>query len=109
MNRPFSFKHILTLALFMKTMCDNCKDTITREQFYSAQDYLSCLDYIAELDAFGQFAIIEQTCPLDAVKNPAGKWIADVIHHKIACTVCGDVFSAYADTYHGGGYFKKDD
>jgi hypothetical protein len=90
-------------------MCDNCKDIILRERFYSDRDYLNCLGYIAELIDSGQFTMAEQTYSLDAVKNPNSKWVDDIIIHRIVCNFCCDIFSAFADTYHGNGSFKRED
>ena len=90
-------------------MCEKCKDTILRKEFYSPRDYMNCLEYIAELIASGQFIMVEQTCPLNAVQDKNGCWFRDNIRHKIVCNDCGEWFLAWADTYHGRGGFKKED
>ena len=90
-------------------MCDKCNDVVLRERFYSIKDYLNCLGYISELIDSGKFEIVEQTCSTDAVKNENGCWVDDIIRHKIICKNCGELFLAWADTYHGCGRFTKED
>ena len=89
-------------------MCDTCDDVKTRFRgFYSPDDYRNCLTYISELIASGQFEMLEQTCPLDAVQDQNGSWFRDIIYHIIICKECGEQYVAFADTYHGGGHFEK--
>lgn len=90
-------------------MCKVCKDVILRESFYSPNDYLACLTYISDLIDSGKYAIIEQTCPIDAVKKADGHWVNDYIKHKIKCINCGELFLVWTDTYHGRGGFTKED
>jgi hypothetical protein len=53
--------------------------------------------------------MVEQTCPINAVKDSTGSWSYDVYCHKIVCINCGEWFQAHVDFYHGGGSFKKED
>ena len=89
-------------------MCENCSDIILRKHFYSAQDYLNCLDYIKSLIADGKFEMVKQTCDLDKVKNENGCWVDDSILHELKCKKCSARYTAHADTYHGGGGFVKE-
>lgn len=88
-------------------MCDKCKDIVLRGNFYTPQDYINCLEYIAGLIASKQFKTVEQTCPLDAIKDENGYWVDDIIYHKIACAECGQMYTATGNTYRGGGGFRK--
>jgi len=89
-------------------MCDTCDDVKTRlRRFYSLDDYRNCIAYIADLIASGQFEMIEQTHPLDAVQNQNGCWCDDIIQHVFICKECGEQYVAFADTYHGVGDFEK--
>lgn len=87
-------------------MCDVCSEIILRDEFYSLQDYLNCLDYISELLSKNQFSIVSQTCDIKSVLDINGCWADDVIHHKINCENCGKYFEACAITYRGGGSFR---
>lgn len=87
-------------------MCDKCKDIALRDRFHSPQDYLHCLEYVGRLIASSQFVMLEQTCPLNAVKDENGNWVDDVIYHKISCTDCGAIYTAFCNTYHGNGSFR---
>ncbi len=66
-------------------MCENCKDIIIRDSFYSLADYLKCLEYIQELIKAGRYKLIEKSCDLDKVKNENGRWDSDIIEHVIQC------------------------
>ena len=88
-------------------MCYNCNDITLRDSFYSLQDYLNCLEYIAELNSNGNYEIIEKTCSIDKVKNSNGCWVCDTISHVLECKKCGQKFKCFADTYHGGGSFNR--
>ena len=89
-------------------MCDKCNDVILRKNFFSDKDYLNCLEYISELIDTNAFKMSEQTCPLNAVKSSSGRWVADIIEHRMTCKICGQSFLAWADTYHGRGGFTKE-
>ncbi len=95
------------MCLTNSKICNNCKDVILRDNFYSLQDYMNCLNYIKDLIDNNNFKIVEQTCDLLKVKNEDNKWIADIIFHKIECKECGSLFEVWCDTYHGKGGFKK--
>lgn len=86
-------------------MCDNCKNIVLRDSFYSPRDYLNCLDYIQFIVAQGKYEIISHTCALDKVKSANGQWISDTITHVIRCKICGQEFTCFCDTYHGSGGF----
>jgi len=88
-------------------MCDECKNTVLRIQFYSPIDYLNCLDYIKSLLKTGKYEIANQTCDLDKIKDASGHWIEDIITHEISCKNCGQVFICSCDTFHGLGGFRK--
>ena len=88
-------------------MCDNCKNIILRDSFYSPRDYTNCLIYIQELLNTGNYALIEKSCDLDKTKNENGCWTDDIIVHVIQCKKCGKCFSCSIDTYHGRGSFTK--
>ncbi len=88
-------------------MCDNCKDIVVRDHFYSARDYLDCLNYIHSLVKQEKYEIINQTCSLDKVTSANGSWINDIITHEIKCKACGQVFTCFCDTYHGSGGFHQ--
>lgn len=90
-------------------MCDNCKDIILREHFYSPRDYFNCLAYIKSLIKEDKFTLIQATCPIDNVKDEDGVWYSDIIFHTIQCNKCKQSFECFADTYHGGGSFTAKD
>ena len=90
-------------------MCEVCSEITLRDEFYSPQDYLNCLNYISELLASNQFCIVNQTCSIKDVKDKSGCWVNDFIYHKIKCENCGKHFEAHANTYHGGGGFRACD
>ena len=48
-------------------MCDVCSEIILRDNFYSPQDYLDCLNYISELVSENNFEITYQTCDVKIV------------------------------------------
>jgi hypothetical protein len=88
-------------------MCEFCSEITLRDNFYSPQDYLNCLDYISELLSKKRFFIVSQTCDIKSVKKENGCWEYDIIEHKIKCQNCGNIFKAHANTYCGGGGFRK--
>lgn len=88
-------------------MCENCKEIILRDSFYSAVEYLNCLEYIQELIETGRFILVKKTCDLDRVKDENGHWNDDIIEHIVQCVQCGKQFLCFSDTYHGHGSFKE--
>lgn len=90
-------------------MCDNCKDIILRNNFYSPRDYFNCLAYIKSLLETGKFTLIEASCPIDYVKNDNGVWYSDIIFHTIQCKKCKKTFNCYCNTYRGSGSFIEKD
>lgn len=89
-------------------MCESCNDIVLRNKFNSPRDYLNCLTYIQSLVESGNYEVVEQTCDLDKVKDSDGKWISDIIRHKIRCKHCGQGFTCFCNVYHGTGNFKLD-
>lgn len=87
-------------------MCDNCKDVILTEYFYSPRDYMDCLAYIKTLLETEKFELIKATCPIDCVRRKNGGWYGDIIMHQIQCKKCQKVFTCFCDTYHGNGSFQ---
>jgi hypothetical protein len=93
---------------YMKfSKCDVCFDIILRDEFYGPQDYLNCLDYISELSSGKGFKITYQTCDIKDVKKENDCWVNDIIQHRIKCRKCGRSYTAFCDTYHGSGGFRK--
>ena len=88
-------------------MCGACGDIILRKEFYSPRDYLNCLNYIRELVDSGGFVLEPGACDLDKINDENGCWVDDIIAHVIHCKACGQAFTCFCDTYHGGGGFRK--
>ena len=87
-------------------MCKICQDILLSEKFYSSKDWLDCLRYMKLLLDRGEFELVASTCDIDKVKAN-GKWVNDIIQHSIQCKTCGQIFICYANTYQGGGAFRK--
>ena len=88
-------------------MCDLCKNVKTVDLFPSPKAYHACLNYIQRLVDSGDFLFASADCDTDEAINENGCWVADTIKHVIKCRQCDQRFLCIADTYHGGGSFRK--
>lgn len=90
-------------------MCDYCFQVKLVENFYSPDDYEKTIVYIKELIEEYGFVLIDGNCKIGKHKDKNGCWIDDIISHTIKCPKCGQNFICIANTYKGGGSFKKGD
>lgn len=97
----------LAVIEISKTMCENCKEIILRDSFYSSIDYMNCLEYIQELIEAGRYILVNKTCDLDKVRDENGHWNGDVFEHVVQCTQCEKQYLCFPDTYHGSGSFRE--
>lgn len=88
--------------------CENCRDLILRNEFYSPRDWLNCLEYLKTLLERGTYELTEQTCDFDAVRGEDGKWSADLFRWVLRCRTCGQTYICYANTYRGCGGFRRE-
>ncbi len=90
-------------------MCKICEQIETVKNFESPMEYINTLKYIQKLVDSGKFQFRFLKYETDKVLNEDGKWVDDVITHKIECKTCGQIFNCTAITYHGGGSFEIED
>ena len=88
-------------------MCGICSAINLKEQFWSPDDYVNCLNYIQRLLGRGEYELLEATCDLKQVRNEQGQWADDIIVHVIRCRGCGQVFTCACNTWRGSGSFRK--
>lgn len=89
-------------------MCEHCRSIQTWRKFDAPRDYLACIAYIRKLVEQGELELLseESTCPLEQVRTGDG-WADEIMVHTLRCGHCGQIFTCVANTWRGGGHFKK--
>lgn len=93
--------------------CDECRELHTHP-FRSQADLIYALQVAAaEIDrgALERVHLAQPTLPEQvAIRSAlAAEALPDIVLYRFKCTVCGDAFELFADTYHGGGGWTRND
>ena len=93
--------------------CEECRD-LTTHAFRSQADLVHALQVAAaEVDrsVLERVQMTEQTINEQvAIRSAlAAGAMPDIVLYRFKCLVCGDAFELFADTYHGGGGWSRND
>ena len=91
--------------------CEECRELHTH-RFHSPSDLVNALQVAAgEVDrgVLAPVLVSDRTIPEQIAIHSALQYgaLPDVVLYRFKCTICGDAFELSADTYHGGGEWKR--